>query len=347
MSTYVEAFGVRNINRLVTLFQNNEGNKVGQGLFRPDSNGDAENFEWDEIRYAQTLAPIGAPDTPSKTLVEMTRARKITPLAYIKVNKKVKGRRIFLTDRGPGQMKADAPGAVAREIYDAKVQIEKTMEYFAINALLGSVVVNSTNIPNSDVTFTLTFSVQTFSYTVSWALASTSIGSDPNELPLAKTNFMLTANFPLKTLLFNQSVTNMFIGNDEVREWFERTLPGVQIAEEGALKRFSAVDLVQYDGFYKTSGGTATKFIPDKRAIGLPEKQNIDEYCVMGLGRGIIPQKAIGMESDMLMGVAPQPGWYGYTTLEDDPVVLKIVIGNIFLPIVTFPSAIMNLLLAP
>lgn len=339
MATLEEAFGVRNLNRVVTTFGSNEGNKVMQGLYTPDSNSDGEIFEWDEINFPRRMAPVSAPGAPSKNIVELGRVNRTTAMAHIKLNKRIQGRRIFISERGLGQLKPDAEAQVAREVKDLKNQIEKTIEYLSETAFTGTITVNSTTVEDSDISFTVTFAVQVFTKTASWATASTKILSSANELPLLKDTFVTVAGFPLARFLFNQTVSQYLMGNTEIQSWVQHTVTGVQIFEIGMISNMSGLAWQQYDGNYQPTGGAITKFIADGKMIGLPDQSNVSEYFVMGLGKGMIPKAAIGAPTDMLITPAPNSGWYSYATVETDPVAMKLIVGWVGIPIITYPKA--------
>ena len=339
MVTLQEAFGIRNLNRVVETFAMQKAGEL-QTYF-PEDNIDGEIYEWDQLDFPRDLAPITGPDAPSKNIGELAKSHKLTTLAHVKLNKRIPGRRIFLMERGLGSLRPDAEGHVAREIKDLKFKIDKIKEWLCAKAFTGSIVVNSANIPGTDVTFTITFAVQTFTKTTSWATSTTNILSDANELPKAKNDYSNTVGFPLETAIFNQSVMNYLIGNQEFQAWAQHTNLGLEVMREGRIGRFGGIDWHQYDGNYKPVGGSVTKFIADSKVIFLPSKAEYQQYLVMAQGKGMIPQGAIGSVSDMLMSPAPNSGFYGYATVETDPVVLKVIVGWVGLPIIVYPDVVM------
>lgn len=340
MATMQEAFGVRNLNRVVETFGDNSPNRFLSSFFAPDPT-DGEIYEWDELTFPRDLAPITGPDAPSKNRVELEKTHRTTTLAHMKLNKRINGRKVFLMERGVGALRPEAEATVAREIKDMRNSMEKTIEYLCAKAFKGSIAVSAANIADSDVTFTVTYAVQTMTATTSWATASTKILSAAAELPKIKDDYAKKVGFPVKLAIFNQSVANYLLGNTEIQGWVQNTQRGIEIFDIGHIAHMSDIDWTQYDGNYKPVGGAVTKFIADDDAIFLPEAGNRAEYLRMALGKGMVPQAAIGGEKDMLMSPAPGSGWYSYATVETDPVVLKVILGWVGLPIIVYPDIVL------
>lgn len=340
MATIQEAFGVNTINRVITTFADNTPHEKLTPLFVNDDTAEGDVYQWEEFEYSRNLAPVTGPSTGSKALALSSRGLKSTTLAHIKVHKTIDARRLFITERGLGVTTPDAASLVAREIKSMMVRVQKTIERLAAMALHGSISVSSATIEDSDVTFTVTYAVQTFTATASWATSSTKILSGPAELPKLKDDYFKTAGHPLSTLIFNQSVTNYLMGNTEVQSWVQHTARGVEIFDVGMIDQMAGLTWVQYDGNYKDALGTVQKYIEDDKIIGLPDAATRAEYLKMARGYGIVPKSAIGAQGELLAGLAPQRGFYGYTTLFDDPVALKTVVGWVGLPVITFPSIV-------
>ena len=162
-----------------------------------------------------------------------------------------------------------------------------------------------------------------------------------NELPKWKKEYTDAVGHPLKDLIFSWKVGTYLIGNQQVEQWLSKTQRGVELFDIGHLNKMADLNWIQYDGNYKPVGGSVTRFIADDKIIGLPDAATRSQYLVLPLGKGLIPRTAIGAETDMLMSPAPGNGWYSYATLvEDDPPVMKVVLGWIGLPIIIYPDIV-------
>lgn len=346
MATYQEAFGIRNMNRLVTTFESNAANTFLQRFFTDDP-VDGEIYEWDQINYSRALAPVNGPDAPSQNIPEDGMEHKTTSLAHIKLNKRIPGRRIFFMERGPGLLRPDAQGYVARQVQDLRNRMEKTIEYLAAKAFAGSIVISSTTIPGTEVAFTITFAVGTFSATTSWKLSTTNILSDPNELPALKKEYADAVGAPLRDMIFNQSFTAYLIGNQYVEAWLAKTPTGTQVFELGLLEKMGGLYWMEYNGNYQNLGGSVTPFIADDYIIGLPAPEKRAEYLVKPLGKGIIPNSAIGALGNLLMSPAPSSGFYSYALMEGDPAALKVIVGWVGLCIIKYPAIVKYIHIVP
>lgn len=336
-----EAFSPRTLAKTVELYRDHaaKAQKL-QGLFREDSSDvSGDLVEWDEIQYPRGLAPFVDGDSPSIRKKQLKKTKRSTTIAHVKLNKHMGGRKLFITENAPGELQPNASAVIAREIADMVNCVLRTKEWMASKAFTGSIVINDTNVEDSELAFTVTYAVSTFTPTTSWALAATAVISSTDELPSLKGSYSDDTGEEIERLIFNRSVETALLGNTEIKDWAAKTDRGVSIMELGRIQTAGGISWEKYDKSYKPTGGAITPFIANGYAICLPGASVYGEYLVYAVGQGLIPKSAIGATSDGLVGIAP-PGIYQYAMLTDEPVGVKLFVGWSGFPIIKYPNIV-------
>jgi len=336
-----EAFSPRTLSKTVELYRDHaiKAQKL-QGLFREDSSDvTGDLVEWDEIQFPRGLAPFVDGDGVSIRKKQLKKTKRSTTIAHIKLNKHIGGRKLFITENAPGELQPNANAVIAREVVDMVNCVLRTKEWMAAQAFTGSIVINDTNVEDSELAFTVTFAVNTFTPTNSWALPQTRILSDSTELPSLKGAYTDDTGEEIERLIFSRNVETALLGNTEIKDWAAKTDRGVNIMELGRIQTAGGVNWEKYDRSYVNSSGTVTPYIASGYAICLPSVGAYSEYLVYAIGQGLIPKSAIGASSDGLIGVAP-PGLYQYAMLTDEPVGVKLFVGWSGFPIIKYPNIV-------
>lgn len=334
-----DAFKPAQLLRYLEKFPSNAANTVMQSKFGRD---EAPNdlYEWDEITYDRTLAPMTGADAASTRVGKLSKVHRVHSVAHMKLNTFIDGRRIFFQERAAGELRPNATLVVAREMRNLRMRMERTIEYMCAQALTGTLTVNSSTVPGTDTSFTVTYTgVGSFSKSAAWSTAGTKIFS--TDLTTEKINYMRQSGFELRNMWFNNTVGQDLLANTEAQNWLQTTQRGVQVFESGWLGQMANLSFTQYDGYYDSDGaGTMLPYIADDNVVFTTDDSTFSQYCVLVEGRGLIPREAIGADQSMLATPAPSNGFYAYTTVETDPVGLKLVVGWVGLPVLQFPEII-------
>ncbi|GIW60233.1 MAG: hypothetical protein KatS3mg087_1299 [Patescibacteria group bacterium] len=331
-----DLFRPQNLNLFIEKFATFEARTKFADLYGQDTT-DVDFYSWDEISYPRELAPFTHGDAPAVRLDLMGKTHRATSIAHILVDKFISGRKIFFQERAPGELRPNAMAVVASEIRDMMNRISRSIEYLAAKAFTGSLTVNSSTVPGSSVSFTLTFAVQTYTPSASWATPTTKIFS--SELHTLKRDFVRTSGVPLRHIIHGTNVEKYLLQNDEAQAWLAATQRGVQVFDTGLLGNAVGVSFEAYDHVY-TLNGTVTPYLGDNAIVGFTDEALVRQYCKLVLGKGLIPRGAFGTSPDQLVTPAPSYGFYSYVVPEFNPVGIRVFVGWAGVPIITYPELI-------
>jgi len=160
---------------------------------------------------------------------------------------------------------------------------------------------------------------------VSWFTAGTDILSDIRDWKNTLTED--SSRIP-QMAFFNSSLTPAFINNTVIQNYLSNSAEGARVVSEGMVSRLMGLRLIEWDGVYKTSAGTTTKFVPDDRFIILPEL-TIDWIKMI---RGTV---AIPADDGQSYSMA-RDGFY--VDVSKNPVALLMYYKACRLPVMTVPK---------
>lgn len=348
---YDRMFGTRSLNGKVEIFaQDVTRTRVFQGKFRQGRKLTAEDgsMEWDELRYSRGLAPFTAPHGQFPEGDNLTRVLRKSAVAHIKRSRVLDPDRLFY-QRAPGELKPNAQGYLEGEMRDMVNEIGNSLEYISAESMRGTVTINNTNVPGSTVTFTLSYSPNTYTASAAWGTAGTKLLSV--EFPALKQDFEQTSGEAPAQGIAGSTVEGYIVGNTEVTN-FAQPLMGQRFIEqsgtrEGPMLGGLAVGGIPFritEGGYVPEGGAFTRYMPTTdQAIILPADERLIDVLGWAEGRGLIPQQQYGPASAAaeLIQLAPQAGWYSYAMLEGNGPRIRVCVGYVGLPVVIRPDAVM------
>lgn len=343
--TLEQLFGVRHLTGLVRTFFDDSRDKFFTDLFKKGKQmmPESEFAEWDEVQAHRHLAPFTGHDNPFPRTRELDRINRYSSMAHIKLYKEIPGRRLFM-DRMPGELKPNARAWVMEELKDLQMQVQKSIEYLCVNALLGSIVVNSTTVPGSEIDFTLTFPVNTQNREANWNAPGTAIVSRELELMTAEYTHD-SGRLPAQLIL--NDVTQQYVrANDEVKTYV-KDLYQADFLSQGHvdMKLFDSMNLSGLKwwksvGGYVPEGGSFTRYMPDDRIIVLPANGELNDVLGFAEGTGIVPRKLWGGEGEVGIAQAPSRGMYAYSEAISNPASIRLYVGWIGLPVIRSPLGV-------
>lgn len=257
----------------------------------------SETAKWDEIRASRGLAPFGGLLSPIATRPVLGRFPREIGMYKIAEHRKIPWTKLFV-DRAYGEPRDNARSVIDYELRDMAREMNKSKELARARSLQGSFAISSMNIPGSDYSSTVTFAVTALTKNASWAVSATPIISD--EIPrfqdtmIGATGRAMTRgiinNVSAKYLLKNTEVQNFaraeadaarrMLESDTTKQAF---LPGIML---GGIRW----DVNAY-GYKLTPGASLTKWMPDDKAILLPE--DLTDVLLTCLGRQAVPSENI------------------------------------------------------
>lgn len=353
MATTEEVFGVRTLNGMVEKFAAEAGlNSMFRDLFRMGRQFAPEGTvaEWDEVQFARHLAPVVGPDAPFPLVQNTTVTNRSSSMAHIKIAKRIPASKLF-NERAPGSLTADGGLYVASQIRDALKLIGNTVEYMCAQSLLGTLTVNSTNIPGTTVPFTITYSPNTYSASASWATVTTDIPG--TELGALKQDFLQTSGL-LPRLAITAGAVQGYIAKNDFVTLLLQNQSGELLARSAATLIGTALEGFELGGLrwkvnesgYVPEGGSFTRYMGSDadKFILLPDESQLGDVLGFAEGYGLVPTGnglASAEQAASLVARAPGRGLYSYAhRAPDNPADVFVYIGWVGLPIVMQPSAV-------
>lgn len=339
-------FGVETLTDTIRSFAEEDGARACTPLFRagrqiiPDGN----SASWTELQFSRHLAPITGRDAPHVQVAPETEIPRASAMASIKVYKDLPASTL-LRRRAPGSSIADKRVVINNALEDLNKLIGNSIELMCSQALsTGSITVNVTNYPGSQVTFTVTFTgFATYTYTTSWAIVSTKISSA--EMVLVEQAFRAATGRAVKRAVINATTKGYLSQNTEVQQlgafaYGAAILAGAAANLGAALPglNLGGIAWAQADGVYKPVGGSATNYFPTKVAAFLPG--DLRNTLALAEGFGDVPM-GDSVES------APQRGLYAYAAVNPDTPSVRLYAGWNGLPIILCPQEVMVGTVAP
>lgn len=339
-------FGVESLTGLVRSFASEPGNRVCTDVFKQGRQllPEGSTVAWEEQQYSRHLAPVTGRDAPHVGVAPTTVIPKATAMAHIKVYKDLPAGAL-LDRRAPGQMGADDRAVLNEALEDLGILIKNTVERMcALLLSTGSITVNTTNFPGSQVAFTITFTgFNTFTVGASWATAGTKILT--TELVSLERSFRAAAGKEMGRLIHNAGVKQYLLTNTEIKEFMVQLL-GPQILQQGPKNlgevaqnlNIGGYSWQQADGVFKPQGGSATRYFADNKLAVLPQG-NLKDSIAMAEGYGYVPAGHYAMGSGAgLVRKAPQRGVYAYAAVNPDVPSVRIYAGWVGLPVLLTPQ---------
>jgi hypothetical protein len=344
------AFGVETLSTMVRTFDTEAHDTFFSNLFRKTPiTAIGDKISWDEVTMDRDLAPVTDAESPAPRVKNTDRTRKDAYCATITLYTDIAGRRLY-KERGPGQLLPNAEETIANEIQNLRLKIQKTINWIAVQMLLGEVNIDPVNLPGQEFTIpTIRTGVSTYTRANSWANSGTKIlSTELQELVSGKQGYVATAGRLPGLAIINGSVEGHLIRNEEVREWVKSMFGGfVALANPAARVAMGGLSVgglawkKSVSGFVPSNKPVFTPFMPDGVAIVLPPEEELGEILSMAEGYGIIPKNAFGVDTaNGVVEQAPKPGFYSYATAIENPPGVRIYVGWLGLPVIKFPKAV-------
>lgn len=284
--------------RIQTLATEDTDSKFG-ALWREGTSEKAvgQEAKWDEIKASRGLAPVTGLLSPIPTRPVLGRHPRAIGMYRIAEHRKLPWTKIFV-DRMDGELKDNARAAIDKELRDMAREMNKTRELARARSLQGSFAATASAIPGTDYAETLTFAVQSLAKNAAWNLAATPIVSD--EIPRFQDTMIGATGRAMTRGIINNITAKYFLGNTEVQN-FAR-------AEADAARRMLEADTTKQEflgglmigglrwdvnayGYKKTPSDSLTKWMPDDKAILLPD--DLSDVLMTIEGRQAIPNEKI------------------------------------------------------
>lgn len=354
------ALGQQNLTTLVRSFMDaGRRSRVLTSLFaqgRPIQVLNGEAAVWDKVTGRRHLAGFSGASSPHKQVGQVGQDQKTSALARVKLYKDIPAHRLF-DQRAPGMVTPDGQAVIRSELQDLANMIGDTKERACgLVASTGKLTVNTSNFPDTDVTFDCDFGASellAFTKSAAWSTASTKVLTT-DLVEKIQTPYEQDSGVEPGTIVFNRTVLADLLRNTEFQEFVKYTAGaalvraiGMQDAASRVLSEFrpGGVDWLCASGTFKPSGGSVTPYFPDDTIAVLPPQDQLQNTLGMASGRGIVPVGPVftGAEGAASgLRVADSDGPYAYAEIKGEVPSVRIYAGEVFLPVLLDPIKLMK-----
>lgn len=174
----------------------------------------------------------------------------------------------------------------------------------------------------------------------SWATTSTDIHTHVVSLKQAAGRL---TGYPLRHAFYGKNVPDMLVSNTTLKDFFvQNSMANTQFLSTGDIPNplLGLSWHPAYEAFFEDADGNYQSPVGDNQVVFTPEP-SVDWIGWLE-GTVDIPTR-LSVSSDAveaLSSVRSQQGMFAYATLETDPVRIKMVYGDTFLPVIKVPSAV-------
>lgn len=334
------AFSVNTMNDpvLIEKFPSEKRATYAQDLFAKGQELEVvkDVARWNEASYSREPAPFIGKRSPAKVIEGLNFIARSLVIADIRIASNPIPIDELTSERA-------AQNALAMENRDKRGRVRTARELLAWQTLKGSVAINPTTVPGSQVTFAFTQAITSLSPAASWATAGTKIAS--TELDRLHTTYHDANGLEARRLIMDNNVKKYLRTNTEVKENHNtdttREKRGTVMGPDGESFQWEGLDCDVTRAKY-SKDGTLTKYLGDDGLIALPADSELPLVLGRAEGFGAIPKMAIGAaDSPSAMGgLAPNAGEYSYAYLIPEPAAVVLVFGWRGLYVLTWPEAV-------
>ena len=217
----------------------------------------------DIIEGTEGILPNIAADAPSTPTARTRRSTRLYEAARLAPKKFIPLAEL-VDARGHGEqfLQEFIKNRIGRELKAAKNEIDRTREYYACQAMTGTVIDKDGSTVLFDyimpaghaVTLTSTDKWDDHTNSVPHLDIRTWCGMIADEIGMENVQSFVALAAPdvINDMLANKNFTDLV-----------KTQIGVQVALEGKLEKMGGVNIVEYRGFFKDDAGTKHRLVPD------------------------------------------------------------------------------------
>ncbi len=302
----------------------------------PDQSGVGQMFGWDIMAVARDIAGLQGRHSQA-------RPRALTPIGHQNVtlgrsflSKKLDGS-IFMDLREPGSdaRQTAAENQVALDLKELTADIDRVNEFLVARALQGQIdttldglaLTIDYQIPAATNIFTIG-GAPAVNIPVNWNDQSADIVDDIRRMKRA----IQRGTGRKATMAWASSeVIAAMTKNDTIKDFFRGTANAGQVLREGTLGRFAGLDWVEVDTVFEDAAGNLENFLPEDRIIVTPAPNA--EWGFMRKGSDMVPR-------DDRSGLDEVVGRYGFSDLIVNPPSAVLFAGEVRLPVIRIPAAL-------
>lgn len=309
---------------------------VNSGIL-PRTESVGNSFSWDILRSDRDVDTMEGPLSPAGTRKMVVIGSQSAKLARTYKTIPIPGG-VLIDLRRPGSKDRQrvAEDAVGENNQSIAELIDRQNEYMIARALQGSLAITIDKVPHTvDYEFSANhqFTVgpdPTTQIPLAWSDESADVIKDIEKF---KKRIAKDSGFRAQTVWCASDVISSLVKNDFVQAYFNSTPEGAQFLKEGTIGRFMGLNWVSYDGTYTDSAGVVQQYIPDGKLIITPAPNK--QWGSFHVGSDIIPM-------DNSQDLQEVIGRYAFSRISENPVGVALFGGEVRLPVIRIPDAIVT-----
>lgn len=150
------------------------------------------------------------------------------------------------------------------------------------------------------------------------------------------------SGYPLKYAFYGSSIPDWLGVNDSVKAYVHANQPMSQVFADGGVPNLSGLTWVPVsEAFYVDAAGTTRQWFATDKVVFTPEPD--PTWWEIIEGTYVVPTSLGNVAADagaMVAATKEVRGAFSYAKINDDPVTIKHLAGDTFLPVLKVPSAI-------
>jgi hypothetical protein len=324
-----------NIIGIIDEFEREEMAFSGSGVL-PVQSGPGQLFGWDIMALRRDIAGLQGRHSQAQPRQLTAIGHQDVTLARSFLSRGLPGS-VFMDLRDPGSdsRQSAAEDTVARELREMDSDIARVNEFLIAGALQGTIVTTIDGLPLS-IDYQIPAATNVFTIggapavniPVTWEDPSADIVDDLRRMKRA---IQRGSGRPAKQAWASSRTIAAMTKNDTVKDFFRGTANASQVLREGTLGRFMGLDWREVDTVFEDNVGALQEFLPEERIIVTPAPSA--DWGFMREGSDIVP-------ADDRQSMEEVVGRYGYSNLEVNPALLQLFMGEIRLPVIRIPAAL-------
>jgi len=323
------------LTRLVNDYKPQGTPLLEMGLF-PKNSIEGQQSLIDIIKINRTKAAVVGKRSPSKNVAPEVIKRQPVVLARSCENVALPGTTL-LNLRNPGsfQLQRIASDQVAREVRKMGRRLDYRNEFYMASALQGSITDTIDGVSfTADYLFPASHKMTVGGgelaadvLTVGWNDPDARISYDVAKI---RQKAREDSGFEIATAIAGPEVMDALVNNSLVVNYLRSTAEGIAFVKNGMRGELFGINWMEYGASYKDDSDTVQRFLPEGVVCFVPAPDPL--VAELLAGDDVIP-------TPNKMDIQSVNGRYSFATIMEDPAAIKLVAGEVSLPVIYVPGA--------
>lgn len=290
----------------------------------------ADAVTWNETRFSRDLAPLTGRDSPSESAKKTTKIPRSGTLLDIKEHADLPAPWLYFM-KGEGGL-PDPEGALGLELQNLTNRAMKTANFIAARSFLTKTgAVDLATVPNSKLTGTITWPVQSIDAAATWATDTTKIRS--SEINAMKKTYKRVSGMRPGVAIASPNIEKYIAQNVEVTKFITEGSLAARMLQSsfqdgGGVAQFGGLEWNFVDDVYAdddTPDTVAAVSADEDIFVVLPRRELWREAFAFAEGRMFVPSGVVASGVAGATGMMKEVRGFGaYVELMTNPIGLRL-----------------------